>query len=250
LRETKSYFNTAIGYNAGSNLSKYNNIDGSYNTFIGAGSNTDQGGSYSYSTAIGYNSIITGSNQIVLGTSAETIYFNKGSSTPVGGITYNPISIGMDVSGVHQTLNNPNNYSGYIKFFDGSKQYTAKEYFTLDTTGFSSATLYPINMYKNVELIGSWDISSDNKILYLGVGGGGSYKSIDLLAPFSFTIWNFTNKAFILVSLSKDMYYNSSTNLRNNYTTIIINPIFSTNTTSNNTAHILWNGTYFLVKTQ
>jgi hypothetical protein len=59
--------NTAIGYNAGSA-----NVDGSFNTYIGYNANADAG-NYSYSTAIGANALITGSNQIVLGTSAETI---------------------------------------------------------------------------------------------------------------------------------------------------------------------------------
>lgn len=59
--------NTAIGYNAGSA-----NVDGSFNTYIGYNANADAG-NYSYSTAIGANALITGSNQIVLGTSAETV---------------------------------------------------------------------------------------------------------------------------------------------------------------------------------
>jgi predicted acyltransferase (DUF342 family) len=59
--------NTAVGYNAGSA-----NVDGSFNTYIGYNANADAG-NYSYSTAIGANALITGSNQIVLGTSAETV---------------------------------------------------------------------------------------------------------------------------------------------------------------------------------
>jgi hypothetical protein len=63
--------NTAIGYNAGSA-----NVDGSFNTYIGYNANADAG-NYSYSTAIGANSLITGSNQIVLGTSGETVVFPR-----------------------------------------------------------------------------------------------------------------------------------------------------------------------------
>ena len=59
--------NTAIGYNAGSA-----NVSGSYNTFIGYNANANAD-NYTYSTAIGANALITGSNQIVLGTSTETI---------------------------------------------------------------------------------------------------------------------------------------------------------------------------------
>ena len=63
--------NTAIGYNAGSA-----NVDGSFNTYIGYNANANAG-NYSYSTAIGANSLITGSNQIVLGTSGETVVFPR-----------------------------------------------------------------------------------------------------------------------------------------------------------------------------
>jgi len=59
--------NTAIGFNAGSA-----NVDGSFNTYIGYNANADAG-NYSYSTAVGANALITGSNQVVIGTSAETI---------------------------------------------------------------------------------------------------------------------------------------------------------------------------------
>ena len=63
--------NTAIGYNAGSA-----NVDGSFNTYIGYNANANAG-NYSFSTAIGANALITGSNQIVLGTSAETVVFPR-----------------------------------------------------------------------------------------------------------------------------------------------------------------------------
>jgi hypothetical protein len=60
-----------MGYNAGSA-----NVDGSFNTYIGYNANANAG-NYSYSTAIGANSLITGSNQIVLGTSGETVVFPR-----------------------------------------------------------------------------------------------------------------------------------------------------------------------------
>ncbi len=67
---TNGSSNTAIGGNAG-----YNNISGSNNTFLGA--NTDVSHNsipyYNNSTAVGYGAIIDASNQIVLGTSLETV---------------------------------------------------------------------------------------------------------------------------------------------------------------------------------
>ncbi len=64
-------YNTAIGYGSGQIVG-----DGSYNTFLGANAAFDsaQTGVINNSTAIGYNSKITGSNQIVIGTSNERTY--------------------------------------------------------------------------------------------------------------------------------------------------------------------------------
>jgi hypothetical protein len=67
---TSGISNTTIGYQAGFNI-KY----GSYNTFIGSNTSFDNTNSqYDYSTAIGHNTLVTGSRQIVLGTSKETVY--------------------------------------------------------------------------------------------------------------------------------------------------------------------------------
>ena len=56
--------NTSIGSLAGSSIT-----NGTNNTLIGINSNSG----YSYSTAIGYNSTTTANNQVMLGTSAETV---------------------------------------------------------------------------------------------------------------------------------------------------------------------------------
>ena len=65
---TTGDFNTALGYNTGFSAST-----SSYNTFIGY--DTDLSGTqYSYSTALGYNSKIIANNQVVLGTTSETVY--------------------------------------------------------------------------------------------------------------------------------------------------------------------------------
>ena len=59
--------NTGLGYNSGQTLSS-----GTNNTFIGANTSSSIN-TLSSSTAIGYNAQVTKSNQIVIGTSAETI---------------------------------------------------------------------------------------------------------------------------------------------------------------------------------
>jgi hypothetical protein len=58
---------TAIGANAGSKLTTAISC-----TFIGYASDFVSTTQYNESTAIGYNSLITGSNQVVLGTASET----------------------------------------------------------------------------------------------------------------------------------------------------------------------------------
>ena len=67
LTNTTGANNTAIGYQAGDV-----NITGAFNTFLGAYADTNSS-AWSRSTAIGANALITASNQIVLGTSMETI---------------------------------------------------------------------------------------------------------------------------------------------------------------------------------
>jgi hypothetical protein len=66
LSTTTGSYNVAIGENAG------NAIAGSYNTFLG-GNTTINGGTYSNSTAVGYGAAITGSNQIALGITGQTV---------------------------------------------------------------------------------------------------------------------------------------------------------------------------------
>ena len=59
--------NVAVGSAAGTTTDT-----GSRNTFLGTTANTS-GGSYNQSTALGYGANITASNQVVLGTAAETV---------------------------------------------------------------------------------------------------------------------------------------------------------------------------------
>jgi hypothetical protein len=76
--------NTADGYYAG-----LNNTTGSNNTFIGSGTNiSPTNATWTSSTAIGVNATITASNQIVLGTSMETLYI-PGKVTIVNDASFN-----------------------------------------------------------------------------------------------------------------------------------------------------------------
>jgi hypothetical protein len=85
--------NVALGVNSG-----VNNISGNSNTFVGANAGLNSTTQYSNSTAIGYNSKITNSNQIVLGTTTENVFI-PGRYLKIGG-TYNPASgNALDVSG-------------------------------------------------------------------------------------------------------------------------------------------------------
>jgi hypothetical protein len=111
LTSTNSSNNIAIGYNSGTKLNQ-SYKDGTNNIFIGTDANTDGNNPYSNSIALGYNSTINNSNQIVLGTSAETIYF---SGTDTSGIV-----IGIDTTGMISP-----NEDGYIQFSDGSTMTSA-----------------------------------------------------------------------------------------------------------------------------
>jgi hypothetical protein len=75
---TSGNTNTSIGYQSG-----YNNTTGSWNTFLGYGADASAG-IYTNSIAIGANSSITGSGQIVLGRPSETVIIPRilGYSTP------------------------------------------------------------------------------------------------------------------------------------------------------------------------
>jgi len=59
-------YNIGIGHNAGSGISGYDGYDSSFNSYIGAFTN-QSGPDINYSTAIGFNALITDSNQIMMG---------------------------------------------------------------------------------------------------------------------------------------------------------------------------------------
>jgi hypothetical protein len=137
ISSTTGYWNTAVGLNA-----LYTNTTGSFNTAIGlqsgvpgnytGGTNCnnctfigynarvkDNGDNYTYSTAIGANSQITDSNQIVLGTTSQRVFIPKNLQI---GVNYNSSSSNtLDVSGNISTKDGTN---GYLELINGTPEYT------------------------------------------------------------------------------------------------------------------------------
>ena len=92
-KNVKGGFNTAIGYAAGDY-----ETDGSYNTFLGAGSGWYGNPHYSYSTALGFESYFTASNQIALGRTTEGVFI-LGPYLKIGGTYNKTLSYALDVTG-------------------------------------------------------------------------------------------------------------------------------------------------------
>jgi hypothetical protein len=113
-----SNYNSCIGYGSAANMlntgSNYNTFVGAQVcptqsgvgnvmtncTFIGSASDVSVAGTYSNSTCIGYNSRITASSRIILGTSTETTYAMGGLNIPfneiltiLGTITANSLQV-------------------------------------------------------------------------------------------------------------------------------------------------------------
>lgn len=123
-------YNTAIGYTAG-----YNNSSSTsqYNTYIGY--NTDCAtGTFNYSTAIGANAKITTNNQIVIGTSLETMYIQGGHYWNVGPNITGTITLALPLAQIYTissaaaatiTIPTPSSlYKGCHIIFKRTTQYT------------------------------------------------------------------------------------------------------------------------------
>ena len=83
--------NTAIGYEAGTAGTA--NTTGTNNTFVGYQAQANAN-NYSNSTALGAGATITASNQVVLGTTAETVRYNKLSPLYTSVPTYTSSDVG------------------------------------------------------------------------------------------------------------------------------------------------------------
>jgi len=73
LGHQSGYFNTGSGNTYVGYQSGYYNRDGSYNTYVGYNTGGSSNTNFSNSTAIGANATITANNQIVIGTSTNTV---------------------------------------------------------------------------------------------------------------------------------------------------------------------------------
>ena len=111
---TASHNNTALGYQAG-----YDHEHSHGNTFIGAYSNANAAG-YSYSTALGYDTEITASNQVRIGNASVTSIggFQNWTTLPsdarfktnvrenVPGLAFvnklRPVTYQIDIEGIHR----------------------------------------------------------------------------------------------------------------------------------------------------
>ena len=106
--------NTAVGYLAGQGS---NGVTTSYNTFLGANTDLDPNtATWTNSTALGYNAKITASNQIMLGTSTETVVMP--GNVGIGGITSpsTKLEVDGDIS-FNGKINNVSNAE--LGFLDG-----------------------------------------------------------------------------------------------------------------------------------
>ena len=132
--------NIGLGNSAGSNLSGNSNT----NTFLGNFTNVASSSTvYNKSTAIGYQSIVNASNQIVLGTATENIYI---PGSYVGINTYTPgDGYALDVSG------NVNATS-----YNSSSDYRIKKDVVSLDEKFTVDNLKPVT-YNNIQL-GKQDI--------------------------------------------------------------------------------------------
>jgi hypothetical protein len=133
-------FNVAIGYYAGSG-SRYLNTSGK-NTFLGASSDlSSSGAQISNSTAIGYNSKITASNQIVLGTSTETVRIPKFTTA---GIVRNTASGDLSASGLIVAADITNNTLTNDKFVGNNNN--------TNSTAFGNGSLLKSTAHNNTAI--------------------------------------------------------------------------------------------------
>ena len=160
-----SGYSCAFGYSAG-NLSNVNNTSC---TYIGSNSNITQGSSFVNSTALGSGSIITSSNQVMIGDSITTAYCanittpnlsatNITTSNLIsnGTITYNysslPLLTSYKVNGFSSSINNVKNIVAYDTYLNCSAitlpcgVYYINYYFYIN---YSSA---PVNYWLNYGL--------------------------------------------------------------------------------------------------
>jgi hypothetical protein len=98
-----SEFSVSLGHNSGQNETSSN----SKNTYLGAGTNCSIGTIITESTAVGFNATVTASNQIVLGTSSETVEIPGSLGTTILNLIY-PIGATYMNADASKSTQNPN----------------------------------------------------------------------------------------------------------------------------------------------
>ena len=183
--------NTAIGYGAG-NFSTTGTL-GEGNTFIGYGSSYDfSGGTIDQSTAIGYRAIVTASNQIMLGTTAENVVCPGNISLPSvsgfidqGNIYYGDNSTGFMRQFCYANIcymyyygnfkfasvNSPNSSSGGTETFTIDSVGNATVLGTMTAVSFNASSDYRIK--ENVlSLDETYIIDKLNPVTYMNLKSG------------------------------------------------------------------------------
>ena len=163
--------NTAIGRNA-----LYNNTTSSNNTALGYNANTNN---FSNSTAIGYNSSATANNQIVLGTSAETVYvpgiINTNNINGIGGSTLNLLATMNVVGSTVITWNNMVAIANPLYSTNISQNVGNVTLF--DTTSGYSVPVLSVNGSATNDQIGTnIALSRDGQTLVIGSPNASSYR--------------------------------------------------------------------------
>jgi hypothetical protein len=156
---TNTSYNSAIGINAGSG------VFGNYCSFLGVSTGQTVGNRLDYSTAIGAGALINSSNQIMLGTAAETVVCPNilvvGSTNIITTISTS-ISTAINnliQTGAHFTGSNTFDYMIVDKFFCNNPIYFVNSNTTFTRSQFS------VNQY--IEIIDNGSTANPATAFYL-----------------------------------------------------------------------------------
>jgi hypothetical protein len=166
--------NTAVGYGAGAFVSTGGNITClGYNTGFSSGATQ-----YNQSTALGYNATITGSNQVVLGTAAESVIVAGNVSI---GKTTTP-GFALDVVGNTQFANDVS-INGNLAVNGGLsvKQMQSQTIINMTTTNYQLIVSEDISL--NGKLFVSGDVSMGGNLAASSGSAANTYMNVYGKAP-------------------------------------------------------------------
>lgn len=170
-------YNTAIGYQA-----LYDNSYGCYNTFIGNYTNVTSDNFYN-STAIGYGSLVSASNEIRLGNDEITSLYCKGAYAATVPL-YTNVNVNNEGRIMRAVKAFPTGSGNYrqVAFWNSSSTYTGNQGFTWDSlsnrlgigTSNPGAQLTVSNAYTPSFRVSSPPLATGAKNLIAGAGSAGS----------------------------------------------------------------------------